>query len=128
MGKAMTRREFPTSVRREALKRAKGHCEATGSWYGLPAGTRCNGSLAYGVEFDHAIADSIGGEPTLANCVCVCLKCHRIKSAKVDTPRAAKTKRQSDKHLGTWKPKSRPMDGSRGSKFKKHMDGSVSIR
>jgi hypothetical protein len=33
-------------------------CEALGAMYGLPAGKRCNGNLAYGVNFDHIVLDA----------------------------------------------------------------------
>lgn len=100
----MGRREFSKETKRLALARAAGHCECTGGMYGLNAGERCNMPLDRGVEFDHAIADSIGGEPTLENCVAACSRCHSFKTRYVDTPRAAKAKRQSDKHNGIRNP------------------------
>jgi 5-methylcytosine-specific restriction endonuclease McrA len=96
----MSRREFSKQVRQDALKRSGMFCEAAGSFYGLPEGQRCNVPLGYGVEFDHIIADGLGGEPTLENCAAVCIKCHRWKSSKRDTPLVAKVKRVRDRHLG----------------------------
>ena len=96
----MARREFSKQVKREALRRAQGHCEATGEIYGLAPGQRCNATLSHGFDFDHAIADGIGGEPTLENAVCACRVCHKFKTAHHDVPRIAKTVRQRDKHLG----------------------------
>lgn len=88
----MARQEFTRDVRAKAFARAKGHCE------------KCTAHLYVGKhQFDHIVADSIGGEPTLSNCQVLCNACHGEKTAKVDTPRAAKTKRQRDKHIGAVK-------------------------
>lgn len=95
----MSRREFSKKTKREALKRSGGHCEM------IYPGGRCNANLAFGVRFDHVIADSNGGEPTLENCQCLCTSCHNYKTIVHDTPRAAKIKRQSDKHRGIAGPK-----------------------
>lgn len=96
----MSRREhgFSKPTKREALKRAQGKCEAEGELYGLPAGVRCNGNLSAGFEFDHRIAVAIGGTSDLSNAVVACKICHRHKSTKHDTPLAARTVRQQDKH------------------------------
>lgn len=94
------RREFSKQVRQDALKRSGMFCEAVGSFYGLPEGQRCNAPLGYGVQFDHVIADGIGGEPILDNCAAVCMSCHRWKTSHRDTPLVAKVKRVRDKHLG----------------------------
>lgn len=96
----MTRSEFPKQVKRDALFRSTGLCEASGKMYGLEEGQRCGVSLAHGVEFDHVLADSNGGKPTLENALAVCKKCHRYKTSHFDTPRAAKIVRQRDKHNG----------------------------
>lgn len=96
----MSRREFTTQTKRDALKRSAMLCEAVGPWYGLDEGQRCNAPLSYGVEFDHGTADGIGGEPTLENCVATCKRCHRWKTSRHDVPLVAKVKRVSDKHLG----------------------------
>lgn len=99
------RKEFSKAVKREALLRSGGLCEAVGPLYGLEPGQRCNVNLAYGVHFDHVNADSNGGEPTLENCAAVCPQCNMFKAHKHDTPRAAKVKRQYDKHNGIVRPK-----------------------
>ncbi len=85
----MSRSEFPRVIMRLAFERARGNCESCGAR--LYAGK---------FQYDHIIADSIGGRPTLDNCAVLCNGCHGEKTAKVDTPRAAKTKRQGDKHIG----------------------------
>jgi 5-methylcytosine-specific restriction endonuclease McrA len=93
------RHEFTKATKREALKRSGGYCEASGDIYTW-AEERCIAPLAHGVEFDHILACSNGGDNSLGNCAAVCKKCHAFKTTKFDTPRAAKTKRMRDKHLG----------------------------
>lgn len=96
----MTRGHFSKPVKREALKRSGQKCEASGPLYNLAFDQRCCAPLAKGVEFDHFILASEGGEDTLENCRAVCIPCHNWKTANVDTPKAAKIKRVRDKHLG----------------------------
>lgn len=98
----MSRSEFTRKTRQEALKRSEMLCEAVGIRYGLDAGKRCNAPLGYGVDFDHVIADSHGGDNSLDNCAAICKQCHKHKTAKYDTPVAAKLKRIEAKHNGTW--------------------------
>lgn len=94
------RREFKQAVRVAAFERAQGRCEHVDE-----AGERCNKKLYPGdIHYDHIIADSIGGEPTLDNCAVLCRAHHAVKTATLDTPRAAKTKRIHAKHIGA-KPK-----------------------
>lgn len=122
----MARREFSDKVRKQAWARAAMCCEAVGPDYGLEPGERCNGTLSGGHDFDHIIPDSIGGEPTLENCAVVCKLCHGIKTRTLDTPRAAKTKRQERIARG---PKKRSrMPGSRDSKFKQKIGGGTVLR
>ena len=101
----MTKRQnFPKKVQRAALDRAKGQCECVGVLYGLPPDTRCTRKLNKGVHFEHILADSNGGKPTLENCAAACPQCNMFKAHKHDTPRAAKTLRQQDKDRGVSKP------------------------
>lgn len=109
----MTRREFTKQTRVAALERAGGTCEATGPWYGLEEGKRCNVWLGHGVEFDHVDLDFNSKDNSLSNCAAVCIKCHKRKTVKRDIPLAAKTKRQQMKNDGTW-PKPRVKIKSRG--------------
>jgi hypothetical protein len=123
----MGRREFTKPTRREALKRAKGRCEAVGEWYGLEPGKRCETPLAHGVEFDHVDLDANSRDNSLENCAAVCIPCHRHKTAKHDIPLAAKTLRQQDKFNGIRR-SSRPLPGSKASGWRKRMDGTVERR
>lgn len=122
----MTRREFQKQIKRDALRRSGGQCEARGAMYGLPLGMRCFADLGYGVEFDHVILDANSKDNSLENCAAVCIKCHKWKTAKHDTPLAAKTLRQQDKASGI-KPRS-SFPGGKDSKFKKKISGEVVLR
>lgn len=97
--------EFKKDTKREALKRAKGQCEAVGPMYGLDPGQRCGGDLARGVNFDHVILEANSHDNSLENCAAVCIPCHKIKTTKHDIPLAAKTVRQRDKNDGVAKPR-----------------------
>ena len=101
----MSRSEFSKQTKREALHRAHNMCEAEGHFYGWEEGVMCLAPLSYGVEFDHVLACSNGGDNALENCLAVCKKCHRYKTDNFDTPRAAKIKRVGDKHTGITRPK-----------------------
>lgn len=120
------RREFSKQTKRDALQRAGTLCEAAGPMYGLSA-ERCNAPLAYGVEFDHVILDANSKDNSLENCAAVCVKCHKWKTAKHDTPLAAKTVRQQDMGAGI-RSSSHPMPGSRGTKWRKPMRGPAVLR
>lgn len=124
----MSRQEFGKQTRRDARDRANGYCEASGAMYGLDPGRRCNGDLSRGCEFDHVLAASNGGDASLNNCLCICRVCHRFKTDRFDTPRAAKTVRQRDKASGIRSRKGAPMPGSRDSGLRKRMDGRVERR
>ena len=121
----MSRREFTKATKREALKRSEKRCEAVGPWYGLDEGQRCNAPLGYGVEFDHIDLDANSKDNSLSNCAAVCLKCHDFKTRFRDIPLAAKTLRQQDKNAGIRRKPKRPMDGSRASRWKRRLDGTV---
>lgn len=107
----MARKEFTKPVKRDALKRSAGLCEASGTLYGLDNGKRCNAPLAGGVEFDHIVRACDGGDNSLENCAAVCKRCHGHKTAAFDTPQAAKTKRMSDKSAGIKTAPQKPLQG-----------------
>lgn len=100
----MTRREFPDKVKALAFQRAKGRCE------------KCTARLVVGkFQYDHVIADALGGESTLENCAVLCTSCHGTKTP-IDTTKAAKVKRTTRKLVAGIKKQSRfprPPPGSR---------------
>ncbi len=112
----MSRREFPAKVKVAAFERSGGLCE------------RCKARLGPGnVEYDHVLADWLGGEPTLENCEALCRACHRGPGGKTaqDVKVIAKAKRVGRSHIGA-APKSRnPLPGGKSSGWRKRMDGTV---
>lgn len=114
----MARKEFTKKTKREAYERSSGLCEATGRLYGLGTSKRCKADLTKGVEYDHVLRASDGGDNDLSNCLAVCIPCHTHKTTKFDTPQAAKTKRISDKSKGVSKPKSKLSSQPKESKNK----------
>jgi len=90
----MSRREFSKKVKQAAFVRADGHCEACGAnLRGKP------------VHYDHELADSLGGEPTLANAKVLCVPCHAEKTAGHDMPLIAKGRRIRERSMGIRKPR-----------------------
>ena len=117
------RSEFSKPTKRDALKRAKGLCEAKGSIYGFKGGQRCNAPLSYGVEFDHYPIRAVdGGGNGLENCVAVCIRCHRWKTHKIDLPQIAKSKRVADKFNGIARTRS-DFPTARDGRYKRRLDG-----
>lgn len=79
-----------------------------------------------GPEYDHRVALINGGKHAESNLVPVHPKCHKAKS-RDDVAEKSKTARTQAHHIGIKKAK-RPMPGSKGSPFKKKMDGTVERR
>lgn len=92
------RLEFTKKTKQEALRRSEGKCEASGPFYNRPWDDACNADLAKGVQFDHFILASEGGDNSIDNCRAVCPSCHSWKTRKIDTPKAAKIKRIARKN------------------------------
>lgn len=106
--------EFSARTKAQAFERANGQCED------------CTARLFPGnIEYDHIVPVALGGESTLANCACRCRACHRVKTSTQDVPRIAKAKRTARKHIGATARKSRPLDGSKDSKWKMTFNGPV---
>jgi len=107
------RYEFSKEVRRAAVKRAAGRCEAIGEVYDLEPGQRCNGDLARGFEIDHYPAPATDPDSdTLENAVVCCLTCHAYKTRTYDTPMQAKSKRIRDKASGVHRSNARLGNGN----------------
>jgi 5-methylcytosine-specific restriction endonuclease McrA len=82
-------------------------------------GGKCEGTAW---DWEHVIALGAGGKDELENMRPAHRKCHASKTA-TDRPVIAKTNRLRASHLGIRKKPSMP--GSRGSKWKRKMDGTV---
>ena len=82
------RHEFPAAVKRAALERGGGQCEAVGQRYGLPAGVRCQRTVhAKRVQFDHFPRGAHDPHPdtrTLGNCVATCPECNQYAANHTD--------------------------------------------
>lgn len=95
----MKRLEFSARVQEQALKRSNMICE----------NRKCCAPLSKGkYHFDHILPDGLGGKPTLANCQCICITCHKEKTAKEDVPRIRKAARQKRGNDGI-KPPTQPI-------------------
>lgn len=75
-------------------------------------------------DADHIIPLEISGDDTDENLRPAHRACHSRKTATEDAPTIAKAKRVHAKHTGAFKPKS-TIPGSRGSKWKRRLDGTV---
>lgn len=104
--------KIPDRVRLRVFKRYGGICYLSG--------IKIQPGMAWDIE--HVIALSLGGEHREGNMRPALRKYHKAKSA---TDRAAKAKsdRIQKKHFGIRKPSTMP--GSRNSKWKRKMDGTV---
>ena len=79
------------------------------------------------VHFDHKVPLADGGEHAESNLRAIHERpCHKLKTAREAMQRAEARSHQK-RSFGIKKAK-RPMPGSRASKFKRHMDGTVSRR
>jgi len=108
------RKEFSKKVRLEAYQRSGGCCEA------------CRARLYPGrFAYDHRLSDAMGGSPVLDNCQVLCDACHSRKTGTEDIPTISKSNRVRARHLGLKVKRGPPMAGSRRSKWKRKMDGSV---
>lgn len=76
-------------------------------------------------QYDHIIPLILGGEHRETNLQWICIPCHKAKTA-LDVKLKAKVARVQKRHLGIKKPSK--FAGSRDSKWKKRIDGTVVLR
>lgn len=79
-------------------------------------------------EVSHDIPLELGGKDDDQNRKPAHYSCHRKHTAEVDIPAIAKSNRIRAKHLGAKKPSRNPLPGSKRSKWKRKMDGTVILR
>jgi 5-methylcytosine-specific restriction endonuclease McrA len=77
-------------------------------------------------ERSHPIPLELGGADDESNWRLAHKRCHRAHTSTVDIPNIARAKRRFAKHIGARKRST--MAGSRSSKFKRRMDGTVELR
>lgn len=111
----MTRRQ-PTQKQKKAILKRQGDC------CNLPG---CRKPLVSGLyQWDHIQDRQFDGDNALDNWQAICTKpCHADK-----TKRASKAKSRANKVRFGKARKSAPMNGSRKSRIKFHMDGTWSYR
>jgi 5-methylcytosine-specific restriction protein A len=78
-------------------------------------------------EVEHRRALALLGTNDDANLAPVHVDCHAEKT-KDDVARNAKAKRAKAKHLGIKRRSSRPIPGSKGTRFRKKISGEVVLR
>lgn len=119
----MTRSEFSPKTKLSALKRSNGLCECHLVPGLVPCGKPLKGQPIF---YEHIIQCEVGGDNSLENCAVLTKTCWRSKTDTQDLPVVAKVKRVERKHNGIKKPSRMP--GSKASKFKRKMDGTVVLR
>lgn len=107
----------PPRVRARQFIRDKGCCRK--------CGRKINAGDTW--ETDHIVAVINGGANAESNLQTLCGWCHRGKTGE-DVAEKAKAARKFQKHYGIKKRKGPPMPGSRDSRFKRRMDGTVERR
>lgn len=79
-------------------------------------------------EVSHDIPLELGGADDDQNRKPAHYDCHRKHTAEVDIPAIAKSNRIRAKHTGAKAASRNPMPGSRASKYKRRMDGTIVLR
>ena len=108
---------IPARVKLRVFDRCNGRCSN--------CGVRIGGSIR--PAFDHVVALINGGSNSESNLQLLCLPCHSQKT-RSDVAQKTVTYRIRLRHLGIKPRKSRPMPGSRASKFKRKITGEVVLR
>lgn len=113
----MVRRRHISKARKAKIHEARdGICH----WCGEPVDL-------IGAEFDHVIPFALGGADEDENLGPVHVACHREKT-KGDVGVIAKAKRVAKKHQGIITRRIAKIPGSKGTPFKKRLDGTVERR
>lgn len=106
MANTRTRKEFSKAVKLAAWQRCEGRCECGCGVKIFPGD---------GPEYDHRLEDTLGGEPTLENCVVLRGRCHKAKTSK-SRPIVDKARRGFENRINA-RPKSRGLSKNPGTKF-----------
>lgn len=104
---------FTRKQRAEIALRANGCCEVCGVRLKVGEG-----------EADHILPVELGGESVIENGRWVCAPCHKGKTAD-DVRRIRKADRQRDKHTGAFPKSRRQLPGSKSSKWKRKLNGTI---
>lgn len=109
----MTRREFSPATKEAAFEREDGRC----------VDCRVTLTPATGIEFDHGRPTGwLGGDNSVENCFPRCRNCHTAKTSREagDRGRGNHARRR---HLGIENPWKRKPPGSKGSGWRKPLNG-----
>ena len=79
-------------------------------------------------DVSHEVPLELGGEDGGDNLRVAHRKCHAAITREQDIPAIAKAKRREAAHLGAKAPSRNPLPGSRASKWRRKMDGTVERR
>jgi 5-methylcytosine-specific restriction enzyme A len=111
----MSRAEFSRKTKIATFDKAGGYCQ------------ECHRKLfpADRKEYDHIIPCELGGDNGPDNCQLLCGPCHAAKTA-TDQQTFAKARSVRAKHIGA-KTTKHKIAGSKGSGFRKKMDGTVIV-
>lgn len=114
----MTRagKEFSNATKAKAFERAGGCCQEC---------TRKVGTGGERAEYDHHKPIWDGGDSSLDNCRVLCAHCHSEITHKEQAPARAEGRRHTLKRAGVKKKPRAILPGSRLSKFKRKVDGTV---
>lgn len=126
---ASNRKEFTLKTKRAAFERCcvdgMPRCEG---FVPSPADgllDRCEADLRNRpFHYDHDDADFFSKDNSIENCAVLCEPCHRQKTKTIDTPKISKARRL-DKARSKTKRRGAPMPGTRASRFKHKIDGTV---
>lgn len=106
--------KIPPRVRLRVFEAAGGRCYC--------CGTKIRPGIKW--DLDHAIPLFLGGSHAEWNLRPILAAHHKLKNSK-EAVIKSKSYRVRTRHLGIKRRKSRPMPGSKGSGFRKRMDGTV---
>lgn len=122
------RLNFTAATKREAYARSCGICECHRvPWLRRPRG--CGVRLVAGaIRYEHIIQDAIRPDNSLGNAAVLTKTCWLEKTARIDLPTIAKTKRIGDRHIGAQASPREVLIGARASGWKHHMAGGWSRR
>lgn len=116
-GDEMSRSEFSVKTRKAAWARAGGICECG-------CGQPFDDHPKNHPHYDHVLPDFLGGVNDLENCAVIRVCCHQVKTYGKDMPMIIKARRADKARTGTQRRKAL-IAGSKGSGYRRKMDGSV---
>jgi 5-methylcytosine-specific restriction enzyme A len=113
----MSRKRFPARALMARLLEFGGRC----------ADCRCKTGGAAGLDWDHIHPLAMGGADELDNLQPLCRGCHKAKT-KTDAAQIGKARRMDQRNAGIKRQPRNPLPGSKSSKFKRRIDGTVESR